>query len=121
MSNKRTARRTEREPWVEVPVPTVVLGASPGTRGWQKDLADGHLSVFVSREPSGWHLSISHRRGRDNRPGRYPGWDEIADARYQFCPPEVTMAMLLPPLEEYVNLHETTFHLWQVNGEVPHA
>lgn len=54
-----------------------------------------------------WHLSIAHRR-------RYPTWDEIADARYEFCPHDITMAMLLPPPEQYVNLHEYTFHVWQI-------
>lgn len=85
-------------------------------RVYQRDVPDGHLSVIVSRE-AGWHLSISHRTNELRpRPGRYPTWDEITDARYQFCPNEATMAMLLPPREEYVNLHETTFHLWEVPG-----
>lgn len=89
-----------------------------GMRCWQKDLPDGHLSVFLAREDGMWHMSISHRR--DSKagpvPGRNPTWPEIRDARYRFCPPDVTMAQLLPPLNEYVNHHETTFHLW----EVPH-
>src|SRR5262245_66359753 len=54
-----------------------------------------------------WHLSIAHRR-------RYPTWDEIADARYELVPDDVTMAMLLPPPGEYVNLHEHCFHLWEI-------
>lgn len=36
----------------------------------------------------------------------------------RFCPDDVTMAMLLPPRSEYVNVHSTTFHLWQVPGDV---
>ena len=55
-----------------------------------------------------WHLSMSH-------PSRYPTWDEIADVRYELVPPDVTMAMLLPPPEEYLNVHETTLHLWQID------
>jgi hypothetical protein len=31
------------------------------------------------------------------------------------------MAMLLPPKSEYVNAHATTFHLWEVPGEVGHG
>jgi hypothetical protein len=54
-----------------------------------------------------WHLSIAHRR-------RYPTWDEIADARYELVPGDVTMAMLLPPPDEYVNANEHCFHLWQI-------
>jgi hypothetical protein len=55
-----------------------------------------------------WHLSISE-------PSRYPTWDEIADARYQLIPDDVTMAMLLPPPDEYVNVHNNCFHLWQID------
>ena len=33
----------------------------------------------------------------------------------------MTMAMVLPPKEEYVNLHNTTFHLWEVAGDMPAA
>lgn len=96
----------------------------PGTRAWQLDLADGHLTVFVGREPTPmpngdqlllWHLSISHRTNdRPPQPGRYPSWDEIRDARERFVPDEVTVALFLPPRSEYVNVHSTTFHLWEV-------
>jgi hypothetical protein len=79
--------------------------------------------VIVAQEPAGqapagiwvpvealtlWHLSISH-------PHRYPTWDEIADARYELVPDDVTMALLLPPPVEYVNEHDTCFHLWQID------
>lgn len=80
---------------------------------YQQDVLDGHLTVMCGREPAGFHLSISHRTN-NLKPGRYPTWDEIIDARYRFCPPEATMAMLLPPKAEYVNLHETCFHLWEI-------
>lgn len=94
-----------------------------GTRAFQRDVDDGHLSVFVGVEDGDYHLSISHRSnllGPDGKhpPGRYPTWDEISDARYLFCPKDITMAMLLPPPDDYVNLHSTTFHMWQVPNEV---
>lgn len=54
-----------------------------------------------------WHLSIS-------RTDRYPVWDEIKDARYALIPDECTMAMLLPPKGEYVNLHPNCFHLHEI-------
>lgn len=86
-----------------------------GSQAWQKDLPDGHLTVFVSTDDGARHLSISHRR--DSRsgpvPGRNPRWEEIKDARYRFCPEVRYMVMVLPPLDEYVNVHETTFHLWE--------
>ena len=99
----------KRQKWSKIRSPLV------GATAWQRDVADGHLSVFVAREDGMWHLSISHRLN-DLTPGRYPTWDEIAEARYRFIPDQVTMAMLLPPREEYVNIHPTTFHLWQLPG-----
>lgn len=88
-------------------MPELLRAVAPDVTGWQRKVKDGHLSLFVGPEPEGWHLSISHT-------ARYPTWDEIKEARYRFCPNDLTMAMLLPPMEEYVNVHERTFHLWQV-------
>jgi hypothetical protein len=97
-------------------------------RVFQATAEDGHLSVFVGKEPLGpggqmqWHLSISHRSSLlvgingNPLPGRIPTWDEIKDARYRFCPDEVYMAMILPPKAEYVNLHPTTMHLHEIEG-----
>lgn len=96
--------------WVEIASHHV----PPGARGYHASVTgDVHgLLVFVGREPQGWHLSISH-------PMRYPTWDEIVDARYALVPNDVTMAMLLPPKEQYVNLHENCFHLHEVPGDEP--
>ncbi len=93
--------------FVEEPISqSVAIGLEPGAkRFWLDD-----LHVLVGRSPQGWHLSISHK-------SRYPTWDEIAHARYELIPNEVTMAMLLPPTEEYVNLHQNTFHLWEVEDD----
>jgi len=63
--------------------------------------------IIVGQSEYGWHLSISH-------PERYPTWDEIKEARFQLTPHNVTMAMILPPPDEYVNIHENCFHLWQI-------
>ena len=88
----------------------------PGCETWQKDLKDGHLTVIVGREPDGWHLSISHRTNHVKpRSGRYPRWGEIREARYRFVPDGVSMGMILPPVEEYVNVAETCFHLWELH------
>lgn len=96
----------------------------PGVRAWQREVEDGHLTVFAGPEPHPdfdrplWHLSISHRTSTDPPlPGRYPSWDEVTDARYRFVPGQVTMAMLLPPRAEYINVHDTCFQLWEVEGE----
>jgi hypothetical protein len=105
--------------WKRIKVPELVLKGSPETRGWQREVRDGHLSVLLSIEDGLAHLSISHRRSDGTRlPGRYPTWEEIKDARYRFAPLDVTMAMLLPPQDQYVNDHPTTFHLWQVTPDM---
>jgi hypothetical protein len=107
--------RFERTGWREMPSHALIEALSPGMKTYQKEVADGHLSVFVGPEPEGFHLSISHRTNETPpKPGRYPTWDEIVEARYEFCPAQMLMAMLLPPKEEYVNVHPTTFHLWEM-------
>lgn len=63
--------------------------------------------IILAHEPEGWHLSIS-------RADRDPSWGEIATARYRLLPQVAEMAMYLPPLDEYVNLHPYTFHLLEV-------
>jgi hypothetical protein len=72
----------------------------------------GDLQVCVG-DPvieGGHHISISH-------PYRYPTWDEIKAARYDLLPDDVTMAMLLPPIRQYVNRHDYCFHLHQIPNE----
>jgi len=80
---------------------------------WRRNVGDGLLTCLVGDEPEGWHLSISFadKRGRGSR---YPRWDEIADARYQLLPPDLEVVMHLPPPEDYVALHDTTFHLHEL-------
>lgn len=112
-------QRVQRDAMADI---TAAATGAPGLRIYQRDVEDGHLSVMVGAEASEngprWHLSISHRtNGRDPRPGRYPTWDEIKDARYRFMPGDITVAQILPPEDEYVNVHSTTFHLWQIEGD----
>ena len=112
--------------WVRVPLSRLdaeLAAWTPNLRIYRRDLADGHLLVMVGAhlQPSGprWHLSISHRAGaRPPRPGRYPTWDEIKDARYRFMPAGITVAQLLPPESEWVNAHGTCFHLWELKEDV---
>lgn len=69
----------------------------------------GYCRVIVQDHgtPWGWHMSISCKN-------RYPTWDEIKAARYDLLPDHLTMAMLLPPKDEYVNVHPNCFHLHQI-------
>lgn len=72
--------------------------------GWHK-LED--CEVFVSLDPPGWHLSISHK-------SRYPTYEEIKQARYDFLPDDLEMAMVFPAKKDFVNLHPNCFHLWEI-------
>lgn len=54
------------------------------------------------------HISISHKK-------RLPTWDEVKEAR-TLAPDNMTMAMILPPESEYVNIHNFCFHLWETRG-----
>lgn len=106
----------QRSPWRETAPPPI-----PGAvnlRAWVRDVHDGQLRAFTAIEDGRWHLSISHARLTKGKtvPGRYPSWDEIAHARYELLPGDLTFAMLLPPLEEYVAVHPTTFHLHEIDG-----
>jgi hypothetical protein len=101
----------------ELPLPsalTLLKAASTGLRRFALD----ECNILVSQEPGPhsftlrWHLSISH-------PSRYPTWDEIKTARYKLVPHDVTMAMILPPPDQYVNVEaqDNVFHLHEIEGE----
>jgi hypothetical protein len=87
--------------------------ALTGTRMFDK----GACKVLVSQEPrpkmddtrTYWHLSISCQN-------RYPTWEEIKDARYSLLPMGLTFAQILPPMNEYTNIHPNCFHLWELDN-----
>lgn len=83
-------------------------GEAPQRQGWWfSDPMRAHVSVDDGR----WHMSVSTLE-------RYPTWDEIADARYDLLPGDLDFALILPPMEDYVNLQGSgvphVFHLWQI-------
>jgi hypothetical protein len=85
-----------------------LVGADTVRRYWL-----GECSVIVSHTKEfGWHLSIANGR-------RYPTWDEISEARYRLLPDAVTMAMLLPPRAEFVNIHRFVFQLTELETSTP--
>lgn len=99
-------------------------GRAPTLPGWSADVhvrrvADGELRAMVAEEPTGWHLSISFVDHR-GRPSRYPRWDEITHARGQLLPDDVAFVMHLPVADEYVAVHDTTFHLHEHPGRAAH-
>lgn len=88
-----------------VPGPMAEYAALCGTKAF---LTNTGCSIIVSANEDGrWHISIAH-------PDRYPTWDEIKDARYQFVPDEIHMVMPLPPERFYLNVHRNAFHLWEL-------
>jgi hypothetical protein len=91
------------------------LGFSPTF--WRRNVRDGVLTSIVCEEPEGWHLSISHV-GANGSLIRYPSWDEIAHARYELLSNDLDFVMHLPPPEDYVAVHKTTFHLHEHPGRV---
>lgn len=82
-----------------------------------KRYSKGPCRVLISLEPQRkgapkLHLSISCA-------DRYPTWEEIKDARYSLLPMGLTFAQILPPLNEFVNVHPNCFHLWQIESDAP--
>jgi hypothetical protein len=66
----------------------------------------GECNAYCTIDVGLHHISISHEK-------RLPTWAEMRAAR-TLVPDEVTMAMLMPPESEYINLHQYCFHLWEV-------
>ena len=85
-----------------VKIPGAFMPESPSAQWYSM----GETRACVAVEHGRWHLSISCK-------DRDPTWDEIATARYRLIPDNVTMVMFLPPMREYVNLHDHVFHLYE--------
>jgi hypothetical protein len=70
-----------------------------GSNSYLRTYRQGGCTVIVTREFGRWHLSIAHKH-------RYPSWLEISAAWYRAIPDAATItgALVLPPLDEYVNL-----------------
>lgn len=104
---KHTPLTRQRSEWEQVPS---VFG---GAEQFRRRVGDGTLVAILAQEPTGWHLSISFRDHK-GRLTRYPRWDEIVHARDALTPLDVAFAMILPTADEYVALHDTTFHLHEM-------
>jgi len=83
------------------------LGIPPHFAVW----VGRHLRVIASLDPGPHgellHASIS-RRDRD------PSWTEIRGLRAAIFPVDVDVAMVLPVEDDYINVHEHCFHLWEM-------
>lgn len=87
-----------------------------GIAFYEADREDGTLRAAIGREPRGWHMSVSFTPAT-GRELRLPTWDELKDARYRFIPDRATMAALLPPRAEWVDVHPTCLHLWEIPSD----
>lgn len=113
--------------WIRLAIPSWLANQiDPGTQLFDRKIEDGFLRVMVAppNQQTGWHLSISHNSlisgpNGETVPGRYPSWDEIVEARYEFLPGEIHVAMILPPRAEYINVHNTCFHLHECDVDRP--
>ena len=63
-------------------------------------------NIVVNNEEGKWHLSASANHTL--------GYYEIKELRYKFMPNDMEVAQIFPPREEFVNLHENCFHLWEL-------
>lgn len=76
----------------------------------------GRCRIIITKDPDkdfpdgAWHLSISTADA-------LPSYNEVKRARYGLLPDDIYMAEIFPPLDEFVNLHQYTRHLWQIDIE----
>lgn len=121
---KRAPITRQRSPWIECEVDPRAPGAyaAAGMHDlavFERRVHDGVLRALRTCDDGrlgdrgGLHLSISHQPA--GRSKRYPTWDEIAHARDALLPDSVEFVMILPRAEEYVALHDTTFHLHEAS------
>lgn len=68
---------------------------------------DTGSKVIYNIENGKEHVSISNNK-------RLPTWDEVKFVRYELMKPDSTIAQILPPKSQYVNVHENCFHLWEI-------
>ena len=106
-----------RSQWHEVDAPVELRDVDPQAQAFMRRVHDGTLQAFVAVEVGMLHVSIAHV-DHQGRPGRYPIWDEIMDFKL-VAGIDQHMVMHLPTTEEYVDVHRTTFHLWQLPNAEP--
>lgn len=91
----------------EIPTPPLIKAMlEPDAKTYEME----GLRIIIGTVDGKYHMSVSHEH-------RYPTWDEMTYLRYALIPNERTMAMIMPPKEEYVNLHTNCFHIWEIEGD----
>lgn len=62
--------------------------------------------IFITIDEGLWHLSASTNHTI--------GYYELKELRYEFMPNAMFVAQIFPPREEFVNIDQNCFHLWQL-------
>ena len=63
-----------------------------------------HIAITI--DAGLWHLSAACNHTM--------GYYELKEIRYTFLPNAMFVAQVFPPREDFVNVHENCFHLWQL-------
>jgi hypothetical protein len=94
---------------VEIPPGFAAEPLINASNAYVRKYRQGGCTVIVTREFGRWHISIAHKH-------RYPTWLEISAAWYRCIPDAetITGGIMLPPLDEYVNIHNFCMHVIQV-------
>lgn len=75
-------------------------------------LDDMRVIASLDETPHGklLHVSLSYL-------DKDPSWAEIRAVRDAFFPADVDAMMMLPQAQDYVNVHQHAFHIWQTPTE----
>lgn len=96
---------------VDAPPPVKMLVARGQLQAGTRYFRMGKAKIMLSppTQHMGWHMSIS-------RDDRYPDWDEVVAAWYSLVPDAEKREgmMYLPPMDEYVNVHEHCFQVHEL-------
>lgn len=66
------------------------------------------MNLIIAIEAGKWHLSVS---------AKFPlGYQQLKDIRYKFLPNDIQVAQIFPSREEFVNVHQNCWHLWEINN-----
>lgn len=69
------------------------------------------LRILESYDKGCHHLSVSH-------PSRVPTWQEMEKIYKELGKDNPQMAMILPPKEQYVNVHDNCLHLFAIEDNI---
>lgn len=99
--------------WEEAP-----LHPASKSKAWYRDTHDGRLMCYVSTDGprKRYHLSVSHLAG-EGHALREPTREELFEARREFVPDGVFMAMLVPPSEAKLTGPFHSLHLMETDPD----